>query len=69
MTEINGYLSRITTIQEDIKQLHEEQPGPNKPLLATLQGLSQYYLDYLSKQKTEDEVNKKKQGGNDEIVK
>ncbi len=44
-------LTRIESIQEEIKKAQEEQPSSGKPLLATLQGLSQYYLDYMSKQK------------------
>lgn len=55
MTEIDDSLSRIVIMQEEIKKAQEEQASPSKPLLATLQGLSQYYLDYIAKQKGEDE--------------
>ena len=48
-------LTRIESLQEEIKKAQEEQPSSNKPILATLQGLSQYYLDYIAKQKSTDE--------------
>lgn len=48
-------LTRIESLQEEIKKAQEEQPGSGKPLLATLQGLSQYYVDYIAKQKSTDE--------------
>ena len=60
ITTIDLTLTRIATIQEEIKKTQEEQPSSNKPLLATLQGLSQYYMDYITKQKTEDEQTEEK---------
>ena len=48
-------LTRIESLQEEINKAQEEQPSSNKPLLATLEGLSQYYLDYIANQKSTDE--------------
>ena len=45
-------------LQEEIKKAQEEQPSSSKPILATLEGLSQYYLDYIAKQKEKDENEK-----------
>ncbi|MFC1942722.1 hypothetical protein ACFLWU_05870 [Chloroflexota bacterium] len=58
MDSTESTLARLETLQEEIKKAQEEQPGSNKPLLATLQALSQYYLDYKSEQKKENEPDK-----------
>ena len=55
MTGMEAALTRIESLQAEIKQAQQEQPGSQKPILATLQGLSQYYLDYMAKQKGADE--------------
>ena len=55
---IEATLTRIASLQEEIKKAQEEQPGSSKPILATLEGLSQYYLDYIAKQKEKDENEK-----------
>lgn len=55
---IEATLTRIASLQEEIKKAQEEQPSSSKPLLATLEGLSQYYLDYIAKQKEKDENEK-----------
>jgi len=55
---IEATLTRIASLQEEIKKAQEEQPGSSKPILATLEGLSQYYLDYIAKQREKDENEK-----------
>jgi len=55
---IEATLTRIESLQEEIKKAHEEQPGSSKPILATLGGLTQYYLDYMAKNKAKDENGK-----------
>ena len=55
---IEAALTRIASLQEEIKKAQEEQPSSSKPILATLEGLSQYYLDYIAKQKEKDENGK-----------
>ena len=54
--QISMVLERIEILQKEIKKAQEEQPTSSKPLLATLQGLSQYYLDYMSNKKSEDKL-------------
>ena len=53
--ELKMAIERTENLQKEIKKAQEEQPGSGKPLLATLQGLSQYYFDYVAKQKKADE--------------
>ena len=55
---IEATLTRIASLQEEIKKAQEEQPSSSKPILATLEGLSQYYLDYIAKQKEKGENEK-----------
>ncbi|MBN2187130.1 MAG: hypothetical protein JW732_06735 [Dehalococcoidia bacterium] len=55
---IEAALTRIESLQQEIKKAQEEQPGSNRPILATLEGLTQYYLDYMAKQKAKDENEK-----------
>ena len=56
---IEATLARIESLQEEIKRAQEDQPHSSKPILATLEGLSQYYLDYMAKQKERAEREKK----------
>jgi len=55
---IEATLRHIERLQEEIKKAQEEQPGSSRPILATLEGLSQYYLDYLARQKEKGENEK-----------
>jgi len=55
---IEATLTRIESLQEEIKKAQEEQPSSSKPILATLGGLTQYYLDYMAKNKAKDENEK-----------
>jgi len=56
---IEATLTRIASLQEEIKEAQEEQPGSSKPILATLEGLSQYYLDYIAAKQKEKGENEK----------
>jgi hypothetical protein len=54
MNEMDTTLHQITNIQEEIqKELKEqtEQKTPGPPLIASLQAMSQYYMDYINKQR------------------
>ena len=55
---IEATLTRIESLQEEIKKAKEQQPSSSKPILATLEGLTQYYLDYMAKNKVKDENEK-----------
>ena len=52
---IEATLTRIASLQEEIKKAQEEQPGSSTTILSTLEGLSQYYLDYISRQREKNE--------------
>ncbi|MFO7996359.1 MAG: hypothetical protein R6U93_04320 [Dehalococcoidia bacterium] len=56
---IEATLTRIESLQEEIKKAQEEKPSSGKPLLAALEGLSQYYFDYIAKQKERAENEKR----------
>lgn len=53
--ELRIAIERMENMQEQMRKAQEEQPGSGKPLIATLQGLSQYYFDYMAKKKDADE--------------
>ncbi len=52
---MNSTLERIEQTQKDIQTELKEQASSRSPVVTSLQALSQYYLDYMSKQKEEDE--------------
>ncbi|MFC2032771.1 hypothetical protein ACFLUS_05420 [Chloroflexota bacterium] len=57
MTEMGAALARIESLQEEIKKEQteqKEQKGSSPQIIPTLQALSQYYMDYINKQKGED---------------
>ena len=53
MTEMSAALARIEALQEEIRKDQNERAG-SPPIIASLQAMSQYYMDYISKQKGED---------------
>ena len=55
---INSKLEEIKQIQQDMHAELQQQKSSSSPIVATLQGLSQHYLDYLTKQKQENEGGK-----------
>ncbi len=48
---MNSILERIEQTQKDIQTELKEQASSRSPVVASLQALSQYYLDYMAKQK------------------
>ena len=54
MTEMGAALTRIESIQEEIRKDQNERANSGPPIVASLQAMSQYYMDYINKQKGED---------------
>jgi len=54
MTKLDATLARIEGLQEEIRKEQKEQASSGPPIVASLQAMSQYYMDYISKQKGED---------------
>ncbi|MFC2056317.1 hypothetical protein ACFLTO_01970 [Chloroflexota bacterium] len=50
-TEIWAVLARIEGMAEEMRKEQNEQRNSSPQIISTLQALSQYYSDYLSKQK------------------
>ena len=55
MNKMDETLVHIKGLQEEIQKGQKEQEGSHSPIVASLQSLSQYYLDYMAKQKGTDE--------------
>jgi len=54
MHEMDATLARIENLQEEIQREQKEQASSRSPIVSSLQALSQYYFDYIAKQKRED---------------
>ena len=54
MTEMGATLTRIEGLQEEIRKEQNERTTSGSPIIASLQAASQYYMDYIKKQKGED---------------
>ena len=54
MTEMDAILTRIESLQEEIRKEQNERASPGPSIVASLEAMSQYYMDYISKQKGED---------------
>jgi len=54
MSEIQAKLARIVDLQVEIQEKQKEQASSGPPIVASLQAMSQYYMDYINKQKGED---------------
>ena len=55
ISEINTALTRIGDLQIEILNEQKEHSSPRSTIVPTFQALSQYYSDYVAKQKREDE--------------
>ncbi len=55
MDKITTALARIEDLQVEIQKKQDEQSSSSSPLATSLQALSQYYFDYIAKQKREGE--------------
>lgn len=56
LNELNTNLTRIEALQTEMQKAHEEQSSSKSMIIPTLEAFSQLYLDYLTKQKSEGEV-------------
>lgn len=54
MTEMGATLARIESLQTEIRKTQDEKAGSGPSIVASLEAMSQYYMDYISKQKGED---------------
>jgi hypothetical protein len=55
INEMDAKLTRIENVQSEIQKEQREQASSNSPLVSSLQALSQYYFEYMTKQKGQDE--------------
>ena len=53
VNELDATLVRIESLQEEIRKEQKEQANSSPPIVASLQAMSQYYMDFLAKQKGE----------------
>jgi hypothetical protein len=56
--QILDKLNKIEGILEDIQSEQRERASTGTPIIASLEAMSQYYMDYLAKQKGEAEEEK-----------
>jgi hypothetical protein len=56
INELNTTLTRIETLQIEMQKEHEEKSSSKSMIIPTLEAFSQFYLDYLTKQKGGGEV-------------
>jgi len=53
--QILDKLNKIEDLQKEIQSEQKEQANSGTPIVASLEAMSQYYMDFLTKQKTEAE--------------
>ena len=51
ITEMGAILARIESLQEEIRKGQDEQVSSGPPIVASLEAMSKYYMDYITKQK------------------
>ena len=54
MIEMSTALARIESLQEEIRKDQKEGTSSGTPIVASLEAMTQYYIDYINKQKGED---------------
>ena len=54
MTEMNTTLTRIESLQEEIRKEQNERANSGPPIVASLEAMSKYYMDYINKQRGEE---------------
>lgn len=52
--EMGAALARIEGLAEEMRKEQNERASSGTPIIASLQAVSQYYMDYINKQKGED---------------
>lgn len=50
-TEMGAALTRIEGLAEEMRKEQNERANSGTPIVASLQAMSQYYMDYIKKQK------------------
>ncbi|MFC2073009.1 hypothetical protein ACFLUU_10025 [Chloroflexota bacterium] len=53
-TELGAVLDRIEGLAEEMRKEQNERASSGPPIIASLQAISQYYMDYIDKQKEEE---------------
>ena len=53
-TEMGAALARIESLQEEIRKEQNERVSSGPSIVASLEAMSQYYMDYINKQKGEE---------------
>ena len=53
-TELGAVLARIEGLAEEMRKEQNERASSGPPIIASLQGMAQTYMDYIKKQKEED---------------
>lgn len=53
-TEIGAVINRIECLAEEMRKELNERANSGPPIIASLQAISQTYMDYINKQKGED---------------
>ncbi|MFC1899717.1 hypothetical protein ACFLXP_05260 [Chloroflexota bacterium] len=54
ITEMGTTLARIEGLQEEMRKAQDERAGSGTPIVASLEAMSKYYMDYINEQKGED---------------
>lgn len=54
MTEMSTTLTKIESLQEEIRKEQNERANSGPPIVASLEAMSRYYMDYINKQKGEE---------------
>ncbi len=53
-TEMGAALARIEGLAEEMRKEQSERASSGTPIVASLQAMTQYYMDYINKQKGEE---------------
>ena len=53
-TEMGAALARVESLQEEMRKEQSERANSGPPIVASLEAMSRYYMDYINKQKGED---------------
>ncbi len=53
-TEIGSVIARIEGLAEEMRKEQNERASSGPPIVASLEAMTKYYMDYINKQKEED---------------
>lgn len=51
INEVDATLARIESLQEEIRKEQDERASSGPSIVASLEAMSKYYMDYINKQK------------------